>query len=137
MAMDYSLSSFQHSRHFLDFHVFGPKRCTIALCLFKIFGFLENATKRFKTTCYMTMDYSLSSFQHFRHFLDFQELGSLTSSQNYKLSVCTVLHNTNPYILIINITKHRHLNTFEQESYGVNTPNIKVCLVTFERLWRK
>ena len=32
MAMDYSLSSFQRFRHFLDFHVFGPKRCTIALC---------------------------------------------------------------------------------------------------------
>ena len=43
MAMYYSLSSFQRFRHFLDFHVFGPKRCTIALCLFKIFGFLEKS----------------------------------------------------------------------------------------------
>ena len=75
MTMDYSLSSFQHFRHFLDFQDFGPRRCTIALSLFKIFGFLENATKRLKTTCYMTMDYSLSSFQHFRHFLDFQDFG--------------------------------------------------------------
>ena len=76
MTMDYSLSSFQHFwhfRHFLDFQDFGPRRCTIALSLFKIFGFLENATKRLKTTCYMTMDYSLSSFQHFLDFLDFQD----------------------------------------------------------------
>ena len=48
MTMDYSLSSFQHFRHFLDFHVFGPKRCTIALCIFKIFGFLEKSYKLIK-----------------------------------------------------------------------------------------
>ena len=42
-TMDYSLSSFQHFGHFLDFLDF---LCTIALCLFKIFGFLEYATKR-------------------------------------------------------------------------------------------
>ena len=46
MTMDYSLSSFQHFRHFLDFLDFGPKRCTIALCLFKIFLIFE---KRYKT----------------------------------------------------------------------------------------
>ena len=35
MTMGYSLMSFKHFRLFIDFR---PKRWTIALCLFKIFG---------------------------------------------------------------------------------------------------
>ena len=48
MTMDYSLSSFQHFRHFLDFHVFGPKRCTIALCFLNIFGIFGKRYKAMK-----------------------------------------------------------------------------------------
>ena len=48
MTMDYSLSSFQHFRHFLGFQDFGPKRWTIALCLFKIFGIFGKRYKSIK-----------------------------------------------------------------------------------------
>ena len=48
MTMDYSLSSFQHFLHFKDFQVFGPKRWTIALCLFKIFCIFGKSYKSIK-----------------------------------------------------------------------------------------
>ena len=48
MTMDYSLMSFEHFRHFLDFQDFGPKRCTIALCLLKIF---QNFWKKLLGSC--------------------------------------------------------------------------------------
>ena len=48
MTMDYSLMSFEHFWHFLDFQDFGPKRWTIALCLFKIFSIFGKSYKSIK-----------------------------------------------------------------------------------------
>ena len=57
MTMEYSLLSFQHFRHFLDFQDFGPRRCTIALCLFKIFCIFGKRYKEMKN--YMLYDHVL------------------------------------------------------------------------------
>ena len=89
MTMDYSLMSFEHFQHFQDF---GQRPCTIALCLFKIFGIFGKSYKsiknnmlydhglqpyvfwtfsafsRFSRFWSETMYYSLMSFQDFQHF---------------------------------------------------------------------
>ena len=57
MTMDYSLSSFQHFRHFLDFQDFGPRRWTIVLCIFKIFGISGKRYKAMKNN--MLYDHGL------------------------------------------------------------------------------
>ena len=57
MTMDYSLMSFEHFRHFLDFQDFGPKQWTIALCLFKIFSIFGKSYKWIKNN--MLIDHGL------------------------------------------------------------------------------
>ena len=59
MTMDYSLMSFEHFRHFLEFQDFGPRPCTIALCLFKIFSIFGKSYKSTKNDMLYDHDHGL------------------------------------------------------------------------------